>query len=535
MACRLFKSPQVLLGLTAILLAVVVQSGELGSSDTQHRLQATHSFWTSQPAVFPTEYPEFGIHGRGNRLYGWYGLGQSLLLLPSDVAGTLLEHAPLFDTYRGQDPTVRNIVVTYSTNTLICLLSAVLCFQFLQRLRFRVNEAMAGALCLVFATTFLHYTQNMMENNLIFLLTLAGFSFQYEWATTENTRALLIGSSSLAANLVVRLTTGLDLFAVSAFVLLVSIRQTGQRLIWLRTRTYLRIAMPCYLAGMLIDRLYQYQRFGSIRGTYISRVWIEWRKINPSLSPDFPWITPLREGIVGPLLSPQKSIFLFDPLLILTVLLSIFLWRRFAIEIGAYLVATFSLVTAYILLYARYYDWSGNFAWGDRFVSTAVQLAVLISVPLLIRHRAELNKIVWRSGMTLVIVAILVQLASVAFWCPLEIYQMKTLGPRFVIGLRFENIVAHMMGKTQAWHLSNDFMSEDAWDYMHITTFNFLPFLLRRIGQSPKWVVDIATALWVTAVATTLSLLIFIQLHIRSEFESAFKHKIEPHLVLADD
>ena len=79
MACRLLKSPQALLGLTAILLAVVVQSGELGSSDTQHRLQATHSFWTSEPAVFPAEYPEFGIHGRGDRLYGWYGLGQSLL------------------------------------------------------------------------------------------------------------------------------------------------------------------------------------------------------------------------------------------------------------------------------------------------------------------------------------------------------------------------------------------------------------------------------------------------------------------------
>jgi len=30
----------------------------------------------------PNEYPDFGLHGRGGRLYSWYGIGQSLLMLP---------------------------------------------------------------------------------------------------------------------------------------------------------------------------------------------------------------------------------------------------------------------------------------------------------------------------------------------------------------------------------------------------------------------------------------------------------------------
>jgi len=61
----------------------------------------------------------------------------------------------------------------------------------------------------------------MMENNSILLLTLTGFSFQYEWLRTDNRRALFIGSSALGLNLLTRLTTGLDLVATGIFVLLV--------------------------------------------------------------------------------------------------------------------------------------------------------------------------------------------------------------------------------------------------------------------------------------------------------------------------
>ncbi len=68
-----FRNPIFLLGLAAALIALVVQSGELGSADTMHRLQSTHSFWTSQPPVFPNEYPEFGVHGRNGSLQSWYG------------------------------------------------------------------------------------------------------------------------------------------------------------------------------------------------------------------------------------------------------------------------------------------------------------------------------------------------------------------------------------------------------------------------------------------------------------------------------
>ena len=169
---RWLCDPVVLLCVAAGLLAFVVQSGELGTADTMHRLQTTHWIWTSEPQVFPSEYPEFGLHGRGGRLYSWYGIGQSLLMLPADLVGTWISHWHVFSGY-GDDPAVRSIVVSFSTSILVNVLTALLAFRFLRQLRFCERESVLGVLALLFCTTHLHYTQNMMENNYIMLLTLA--------------------------------------------------------------------------------------------------------------------------------------------------------------------------------------------------------------------------------------------------------------------------------------------------------------------------------------------------------------------------
>src|ERR1700735_5032524 len=216
---RWFNDPLVLLCMVAGLLAFVAQSGELGTADTMHRLQTTHWLCTSEPQVFPNEYPEFGLHGRGGQLYSWYGIGQSLLMLSADLVGTWIAHWQIFADY-GDDPAVRSIVVSYSINILVNLLTALVSFRLLRQLRFTVKESALGVLALMFCTTHLHYTQNMMENNYIMLLTLAGFSFQYEWLRTGSRGTLLIGAAALGLNLLTRLTTGLDLLAAAAFVFL---------------------------------------------------------------------------------------------------------------------------------------------------------------------------------------------------------------------------------------------------------------------------------------------------------------------------
>jgi hypothetical protein len=496
------SNPLVLLALVAGLSAFVIQSGELGTSDTTHRLQTAHSIWTSDPEVFPQEYPEFGLHGRGGKLHSWYGMGQSLLMLPADIVGTYMERLSVFADYDGTDPAVRSIIVSYSTNILISVLTALVCFRLLRQFSFTVRESIAGVLALLFCTTHLHYAQNMMENNYIMLLTLIGFSYQYEWLRTGNRRALFFGSAALGLNLLTRLTTGLDLMAAGIFILL---------LMWFEGRgnewrkllpIYIKVAAPAYIFFFLIDRVYQYVRFGSFFNTYVSVFAREYRQLDPSLPPNFPWTTPLHVGILSPLFMPEKSIFLFDPLIVLTLLIVIVGWKRLRPDTKAYVVAALLLVFGYIAFYARYFVWAGDMAWGDRYVSTAVEMAAFISVPLLLRHGKELGKAIQFAGVSLIVISLVFQIASLAFWLPLEIYQMEAFGhPTFVIGLRFKNIAAFALGKMDAWALNVHSMTEDDWDFAHITTWNLLPFLLRRVGEAPAWVVRITFAVWGIAIA----------------------------------
>ena len=497
------REPLFLLALIAGLLALVVQSGELGSADTTHRLQSAHALWTAEPPVFPNEFPEFGVHNREGKLQSWYGIGQSLLLLPADIVGTYVARLSIFAAYDDTDPSVRDIIVSYSINLLVTVLTALVCFRFLRQLDFDLTQSVAGVLALLFATTHLHYTQNMMENNYIFLLTMVGFSCQFAWLRNGDRHVLAWGAGAFGLNLLTRLPTGLDLLAGAGFLLLIlwweGVR--GQAL-WQRCRIYVATVLPVYLFFGLLDRLYQYYRFGSFFNTYITVIGAETRMRNPSLPANYPFETPWHVGFFGALFAPEKSIFLFDPLLILTILLCLVAWKRFTPAVQAYLAIMCPLLLAYMSFYARYTVWSGDFAWGDRYVSTAVELAVLLAVPLLLRYRTQLPRVLWLGGLALVWVSVLIQIASLMFWLPLEIYQMETFGhPTFVILLRVKNIVAFALGKMSPWGLNTHAMTEDPWDYVHITTWNFLPFLLRRVGEAPGWVVRLTFVLWGAGVA----------------------------------
>ncbi len=70
--------------------------------------------------------------------------------------------------------------------------------------------------------------------------------------------------------------------------------------------------------------------------------------------------------------------------------------------------------------------------------------------------------------------------------------------------------VATALGKMDAWGLLNSTITSDPWDYIHLTTWNFLPFLMMRGGAAPAWVVRLAFLVWgvagVALVATLLRL-----------------------------
>jgi hypothetical protein len=369
---------------------------------------------------------------------------------------------------------------------------------------------------------------------------MTGFCFQYEWLRTGSKRALLIGSAALGLNLLTRLTTGLDLITAAAFLVLAlwfegtekpgtssnervgtgaptrPVERRSTTLSRGRLISYLKIAFPIYCFFLFLDRLYQFYRFGNWTTTYVHYFTIEHRLQDPTLPAKYPWETPFHVGFLGALISPEKSIFLFDPLIVLTIVLVLLAWKRFDPQVKAYVVTALLLVLGYICLYARYTVWNGNFAWGDRYVSTATEMAAFISVPLLLKFGGGLGRVVRVFAMVLIAVSLLIQLASLAFWLPLEIYQIEDLGSQFVIWLRFKNILAFAFGKMDAWGLNTDAMGYDQWDYQHITTWNFLPFVLRRVGAAPRWVVDMAFGIWGAGIAVLVySILKVVEIYLR--------------------
>src|ERR1700722_684709 len=172
-----------LLLLATAFLTFLIQSGELGTSDTAHRLQVAHSWWTGAPEVLAGDYPEFGVHGRGGKLYASYGVGQSLLMLPADIVAGAAARLPLWRNYvaGGASPQVQDILISISINILLNVLTALAAYHLLMLLGFSVRQTVAGVLGLLCVTTHLLYAQNMAENNYILLLTIAGFALQYRW------------------------------------------------------------------------------------------------------------------------------------------------------------------------------------------------------------------------------------------------------------------------------------------------------------------------------------------------------------------
>jgi hypothetical protein len=74
------------------------------------------------------------------------------------------------------------------------------------------------------------------------------------------------------------------------------------------------------------------------------------------------------------------------------------------------------LLVAYAAAYARYFDFGGDVAWGDRFVLLPVQLLCLFSVPLLMNHgRRALRLVLFAS--------IVLQCASTAIAPNVEVIQ----------------------------------------------------------------------------------------------------------------
>jgi 4-amino-4-deoxy-L-arabinose transferase-like glycosyltransferase len=462
--------------LLAATVCALVNPGNFGTIDTARRWQSARWIRLGEPAVTAEDARSgFGLPGRNGALHPWYGVGQSLVILPLDAlvdatVAPALRRAG-FDPVRqrqGAELTIA-FLMQFVLTACVLLLARRVVFSF----GFGSVAATAGALSLLFATTCLAYVQCAQENLLLLALALAALAAVRRWQEEARGVWAMLAGAACGFAMLVRLPSALEAAAFAAFALTAGTKRVR----------FLAWFAPPVLAALLVDRWYHWIRFGEVFSTYIG---IFGRVGRPPGQPaSFPFSYPFLDGFLGTFFSPDKSVLLFDPLLIVTAVLAAWRWRRMDRDLRRLLVCLLALLVAYAATYARYFNFGGDTAWGHRFAVLPAQLLCLFAAPLLLaRGRSAL----W----ALAVAAVALQVGSTVISPNAEIAQREMGDRHGVLWNRAVNLAQIAVHR------------EDPQRFRGIPvewrTVAYLPFQLR--AQFPR------LAAWAMAVWTGLLLLL---------------------------
>lgn len=394
-----------LFAIGAVVTLLVVPGRGTPVSDTPVRVGVAHWLLTGAPPFDGLRTPEpVALRDRYGVPTPWYGIGHSLALVPGDALATAAGVS---------SPRERFLVVQYLTFPIINGAVVAASGALLAALGFAATAACAGALSLALGSTLLWHFQNNQENPLQFLMVLLALIAALRWIEDRRPRWLVAMGASLGFNLLIRLPNIVDVALVSVLPMLLSVSRREYAAAWIR------FAFPGLAAAVAIDRSYHFARFGEWTSNYM-QIWGETVGNSGAAVPaGFPFSNDALTGLAGPFVSLQKSVFLFDPLLAVTIAVLVGSRHRMRVPvkwIACAAAAGMILVTAG---YARYYNWGGTSGWGNRFLTTWLWVGCLLAVPLLM----ELN-VRRRLIAGIAVVALCLQLSSIVFPSWLEEEQL---------------------------------------------------------------------------------------------------------------
>ncbi|MDJ0842680.1 hypothetical protein [Crocosphaera sp.] len=427
----------------ALLWTILINPGDL-NGDTILRWKMTQSFWTNaqEVAVDPNYKPQdrelgLGVVGKDGTRRIAYDSGQSLLMLPGDWLGTKIR--PLFpkmassgEPYLVQWLTI-NLLIFVPLNVAL----AVSCFWLIRSFGFNNNIASLSSIGWFLGTTVLHYAQLHQQNNQILLFVILGYSSIMNFMQSKKDGFLTLSGLSLGIAFLIRFTSIIHGFTAFIFLLgCLFYEKYNLRKVLTSSLLWIVGFLPVAFLAKYID----YLRFGfwSFKSGYAVAAQMGSDAIYahlPPRPPGFPFINPPHVGIIGVLLSLEKSIFIYDPLLLPCIILGIIFWKKISPYIQLYLISCIFNLTLHIALTSKLFFWHGDGAWGARYHVTSVHLLLIPLTAILIDNILS-NKGWKKWGLkTILAGAIVVQIASISL-----MYHTET-SDKFRLGKRFENIL----------------------------------------------------------------------------------------------
>ena len=332
-------------------------------------------FLPAEAMLFPSTS---AVPGVDNGLYSKYALGQSLLAIPFFSLGTGLD---LLSTVW---PQLNARFVVALVNPVVLAVTGWLLFRLTVALGYAAKIGFLLAVAFAVATVVWPYANTFYPQPTVgLLLLLVAFAVQ-QWEQSRNLRWTWIIGVALAVAVLVRSAVVITLPGVAVAL-------------WMTTHTWAERRAAAWRIGLLlaagvaVSLFYNWLRFGSPfdSGYY-----------------EVAWTTPPLLGLYGLLFSPGKGIFLYTPLLLLSVAALPLFWqahRHLAVMIGLWWLA-------FLAFYAPYNFWTGGVNWGPRFLLPLVAVSLLPVATILTQSKGRAAMLLF--GL-LVAIGVIIQLPAV--------------------------------------------------------------------------------------------------------------------------
>jgi hypothetical protein len=353
-------------------LYLLTANGRIDSGDGEAIYQVTRSMVEKRTFAIPPPPPEekyydsfgreipqellagggaYGAWGADGHYYSKYGIGQSLIAIPLYIGGLILGRVVT-------SPGI-HFLTRFSTamlNPLVSALACVLVFGFCTRLGFPTRSAVTMTLVYGLGTIAWPYSKTFYSEPLVTMFLLASvYALVFLNSIGRMAKLLLVGG----------------LWGASIMVKLTALIVAPALLLYLVARGWEEGKHPCDLIGDLALLLapvlgsvsvvfwYNAVRFGSGFDT-------GYRVVTWSLSGGV-------MGLYGLLFSPGRGLFLYMPIVILSIPALLNFHKQHKWE-----ATLFSLIiAAYTLVHSAYNSWEGGGVWGPRLLLPMIPFLII--------------------------------------------------------------------------------------------------------------------------------------------------------------
>jgi len=305
--------------------------------------------------------PRKGIYtiAPNGRTYASHEFGNTLFLLPVTASNLVLENA-LAGTY---DRRTIGFITGFALSimpVIYCAMTVALFYAML-RISFMlsISTALECSLAFAFCTFVWTYARNLFDGVLCMCLLTGAMLCMTQFKRTMRMSYFLAATALCGIGVITRLTMVLTLIAFAVY-LTVAFWQDRRRL------TQLALIGGIVLVPFAVwQTCYNHLRTGH---------WLIAPVQSAQYASDNGLTGDLRVGMLGLLFSPGKSIFLFVPL----ALLSIVCFRRFVADYICEATFVASLSGMWLVLHAKLAgNWAGGWGWGPRHFVTIAPVLVL--------------------------------------------------------------------------------------------------------------------------------------------------------------